>query len=118
MDRNQTESNPIKPVETAGENQKGAFGLERGCVQSTSRSTLKSSAASGVFQQAGFAKLLRLVFDTTALQACRVRRAVPECSPPRTRNLKTKPMTDFIFIAVITLFFVASGLYARWCEKL
>jgi hypothetical protein len=35
--------------------------LERGCVQSTSRSTLKRSAASGVFQPAGFAKLLRLV---------------------------------------------------------
>jgi len=27
-------------------------------------------------------------------------------------------MTDFIFIAVIALFFVAGGLYARWCEKL
>jgi len=27
-------------------------------------------------------------------------------------------MIDFIFIAVIALFFVASGLYARWCEKL
>src|ERR1035438_8595019 len=61
MDRNQTESNPIKPVETAGKNQKGAFGLERGCVKSPSRSTWKSSAASGVFQQVGFAKLLRLV---------------------------------------------------------
>jgi hypothetical protein len=35
--------------------------LERGCVQSTSRSTLKGSAASGIFQQAGFVKLLRLV---------------------------------------------------------
>lgn len=34
---------------------------ERGCVQSTSRSTLKGSAASGIFQQAGFEKLLRLV---------------------------------------------------------
>jgi hypothetical protein len=34
------------------------------------------------------------------------------------RNLKIKPMTDFIFIAVIALFFVAGGLYARWCEKL
>jgi hypothetical protein len=42
--------------------------LERGCVQSTSRSTLKGSAASGIFQQAGFAKLLRLVFDTAALR--------------------------------------------------
>jgi hypothetical protein len=42
--------------------------LERGCVQSPSRSTLKGSAASGIFQQAGFAKLLRLVFDTAALQ--------------------------------------------------
>jgi hypothetical protein len=29
--------------------------------KSTSRSTLKGSAASGIFQQAGFAKLLRLV---------------------------------------------------------
>jgi len=27
-------------------------------------------------------------------------------------------MTDIIYIAVIALFFVASGLYARWCEKL
>jgi hypothetical protein len=32
--------------------------------------------------------------------------------------LKTKRMTDFIFIAVIALFFMAGGLYARWCEKL
>ena len=45
-----------------------AIGLERGCVQSTSRSTLKGSAASGIFQQAGFAKLLRLVYDTAALR--------------------------------------------------
>jgi hypothetical protein len=44
--------------------------------------------------------------------------AVPECALPRARNLKTKPMIDFIFIAVIALFFVASGFYARWCEKL
>jgi len=27
-------------------------------------------------------------------------------------------MTDFIYLAVIALFFVAGGLYARWCEKL
>jgi hypothetical protein len=27
-------------------------------------------------------------------------------------------MNDFIYLAVIALFFVASGLYARWCEKL
>jgi hypothetical protein len=45
-----------------------AIGLERGCVQSTSRSTLKGSEASGISQQAGFAKLLRLVFDTAALR--------------------------------------------------
>jgi len=27
-------------------------------------------------------------------------------------------MTDLIYIAVIALFFAASELYARWCEKL
>jgi len=27
-------------------------------------------------------------------------------------------MTDFIYLVVIALFFVASGLYACWCEKL
>jgi len=27
-------------------------------------------------------------------------------------------MTDFIFIAVISLFFMAGELYACWCEKL
>jgi hypothetical protein len=32
--------------------------------------------------------------------------------------IHTQPMIDYIFIAVIALFFVASGLYARWCEKL
>ena len=37
-------------------------------MQSTSRSTLKGSAASSIFQQAGFAKLLRLVYDTAALR--------------------------------------------------
>jgi hypothetical protein len=50
-----------------------ATGLERGCVQSTSRSTLKSFVASGVFQQADFAKRLRLVFDTAALRGQCVR---------------------------------------------
>ena len=42
------------------------------------------------------------------------------CTQPRSgvHNLKTKPMLDLIFIAVIALFFVAGGLYARWCEKL
>jgi len=44
--------------------------------------------------------------------------AAAETRAPRARNLKTKPMIDLIFIAVITLFFVASGLYACWCEKL
>ena len=42
---------------------------ERGCVQSTSRSTLTRFAVSGEFQQAGFAWLLRLVFDTAALRS-------------------------------------------------
>jgi hypothetical protein len=37
---------------------------------------------------------------------------------PKIRNLKTKPMTDLIFIAVLALFFVAGQLYAHWCEKL
>jgi len=27
-------------------------------------------------------------------------------------------MTDFIHLAIIALFFVAGGFYARWCEKL
>jgi hypothetical protein len=27
-------------------------------------------------------------------------------------------MDDLIFIAVISLFFIAAGLYAGWCEKL
>jgi hypothetical protein len=48
-------------------------------------------------------------------QAIQCRRDV---GAPRISNLKPKPMTDFIFIAVIALFFVAGGLYARWCEKL
>ena len=34
---------------------------ERGCVESTSRSTLKNFVASDGFQQTGFAKLLRLI---------------------------------------------------------
>jgi len=42
--------------------------LERGCVQSTSRSMLEIVTASGVFQQVSFVKLLRLVFDTAALR--------------------------------------------------
>jgi len=29
-----------------------------------------------------------------------------------------KPMTDLVYIAVIMLFFVISGLYARFCAKL
>jgi len=27
-------------------------------------------------------------------------------------------MIDFIFVAVIVVFFALSGLYVRWCEKL
>jgi len=45
-----------------------ATSLERGCVPSTSRSALKSSAAAGVFQQVTHASLRRLVFDTAALR--------------------------------------------------
>jgi hypothetical protein len=48
-------------------------------VQSTSRSTLKGSAASGIFQQAGFAKLLRLVFDTAALRGSARMRPLLAC---------------------------------------
>jgi hypothetical protein len=49
---------------------------ERGCVQSTSRSMLKSSAASGVFHQASLANLLRLVFDTAALRSISASRSL------------------------------------------
>jgi hypothetical protein len=52
---------------------------------------------------------------TALRQAIQCRRDV---GAPKGSNLKPKPMIDFIFIAVIALFFVASGLYARWCEKL
>ena len=58
FDLNRCESEPSGAFRTLPPN---ATGLERSCVQSTSHSTLKSSAASGVSQQAGFAKLLRLV---------------------------------------------------------
>jgi hypothetical protein len=50
-----------------------------------------------------------------------LRQTVPrrrDVGVPKARNLKTKSMIDFIFIAVIALFFVASGFYARWCGKL
>jgi hypothetical protein len=41
------------------------------------------------------------------------------CHPLKiSKNLKAKLMTDLIYVAVIALFFVASGFYARWCEKL
>jgi K+-transporting ATPase KdpF subunit len=33
-------------------------------------------------------------------------------------NLKTKPMTDLIYVAVLALFFVVGQIYAHWCEKL
>jgi hypothetical protein len=52
--------------------------LERGCVQNTSRSTLKSSAASGVFQQVWFARRLWLI----PLSGTQPRSgAVPNCTP-------------------------------------
>ena len=73
-----------------------AIGWERSCVQSTSRSTGIGSEASSIFQEAGFAKLLRLVFDTAALRGqCadahtrarntghRVRKHIPKCCPAR-----------------------------------
>jgi hypothetical protein len=50
--------------------------LERGCVQSTSRSMLEIVAASGVFQQVGFVKPLRLVPPGGAQPRSG---AVPEC---------------------------------------
>jgi hypothetical protein len=39
---------------------------ERGCVRSTSRSTLTNPEAPGEFQQTSLTKLLRLVFDPAA----------------------------------------------------
>jgi hypothetical protein len=53
-------------LDTATERNK--IGARLSPIHRGSRSTLKSSTASGVFQQAGFAKLLRLVFDTAALR--------------------------------------------------
>ena len=32
--------------------------------------------------------------------------------------IEWKLMTDLIYIGVVVLFFVASGLYARFCERL
>jgi hypothetical protein len=46
----------------------------------------KNSAASGVFQQAGFAKLLRLVFDTAALRG-----QCPNAHPGRQRKTSNSP---------------------------
>jgi hypothetical protein len=31
---------------------------------------------------------------------------------------KTKHMIDLIYIVVLAVFFLAGGIYARWCEKL
>jgi hypothetical protein len=31
---------------------------------------------------------------------------------------RMKSMTDLIYLAVVVLFFTASGRYADWCEKL
>jgi hypothetical protein len=38
--------------------------------------------------------------------------------PRRSRSERLKPMTDFIYLAVVALFFVAAEIYAHWCEKL
>ncbi len=51
--------------------------MERGCVQSTSRSGLKVTVTSAVFKRDGLAKLLRLVSDTAALRSS----PPPESSP-------------------------------------
>ena len=73
-------------------------------VSKTSRSSQAKPARWNSPDAANLVNVLRLVL----------------CTQPRSqiRNLKTRPMTDFIFIAIIAFFFVASGLYACWCEKL
>ena len=73
-------------------------------VSKTSRSSYAKPARWNSPDAANLVNVLRLVL----------------CTQPRSqiRNLKTRPMTDFIFIAIIAFFFVASGLYACWCEKL
>jgi hypothetical protein len=73
-------------------------------VSKTSRSSQAKPACWNSPDTANLVNVLRLVL----------------CTQPRSqiRNLKTKPMIDLIFIAVISLFFVAGGLYACWCEKL
>jgi hypothetical protein len=35
-----------------------------------------------------------------------------------TCDLKNELMTDFIYIAVVVVFFLISGLYVRLCEKM
>ena len=37
---------------------------------------------------------------------------------PARRAATTLPMTDLIYIGISVLFFVVSGLYVRFCEKL
>jgi hypothetical protein len=34
------------------------------------------------------------------------------------RTTYEKPMSDLIFVGIIVLFFIGSGLYVRFCEKL
>jgi hypothetical protein len=72
-----SEYNPGKRINIAVP-MPGVTGLERGCVQSAGRSPWKNAMASGVCQQAGFAKLLRLVrFSGTQ----------PRSDVPRSSNL-------------------------------
>ena len=40
------------------------------------------------------------------------------CGERRLQKLRTTLMTDFIYLAVIALFFVGGELYALWCGKL
>jgi hypothetical protein len=46
------------------------------------------------------------------------RRILPSWKRKTGDSFRRKNMTDLIFILVVVLFFVVSGLYVRFCEKL
>jgi hypothetical protein len=92
--------------------------LERGGVQSTSRSRLKGSPASGVFEQPGLATLLRLVCDRGALRG-RCTDVPARRTPENPSWTLTEMLCIFEFIASAGIYlFQRSKAWAQWRDPL
>ena len=55
---------------------------------------------------------------TTMVDRGKWNRRAPGSEPPKTGHQEGLAMSDLIYVGMVVAFFVVSGLYVRFCDKL